>query len=325
MRREIQVLRQTDHPNIVKLIEVHETFNTIYLIFELIEGSPIIDLNNILILGIQKRLQIIRQLAIVLNYLHKDQNVIHRDIKPDNILLIDQGNTIKVVDFGLAIRDRPLQVASGLMDLDRPLPNRFAKVGTPGFLAPEIINGKKEEGYGYKIDIFSLGIIYFCMITGVHPFDGSNFEEIVSNNQKGRIDFQNREFLMIDSRERILSEGMLKFSPGERYSAQEVIESIDDIEINYNLGSSFLDNQYPIFGQLRDEGEDSEGYSSEDTSTDSFGEENDRKISKENFKEDLIKSKLRMSSKLLRYQTAKNKINALCNGLFPKIYFNLIS
>jgi len=97
------------------------------------------------------------------------QGIMHRDLKPDNIILKKKGvrmrdNILKLVDFGLAT----------YQDVDEYL---FKRCGTPGFVAPEVINAKRGENvkYSTKCDVFSVGIIFFFMLTGKIPYDGEDF------------------------------------------------------------------------------------------------------------------------------------------------------
>lgn len=162
LRKEIEILRSLDHPNICRLIEVHETEGSVYLIMELVEGSPLLDLESFEPIPKEKRTPIFKQITSVLYYL-KTKSIIHRDIKPDNVLLTPSGH-VKVIDFGLSISANSEK-------------NAFRRVGTPGFIAPEVINYKKGslKGYGVESDIYSLGIMLYCAIVGEHPFDGEDY------------------------------------------------------------------------------------------------------------------------------------------------------
>jgi len=179
-------LRTLEHPNICKLIEVHETENSLYLVIELIDGSPLLDLEKFDPIPKEKRISIFKQISSALFYL-KSKNIIHRDLKPDNILLTSAGN-IKVIDFGLSL-STPCAI------------NEFTKVGTPGFIAPEVINCNKKslKGYGIESDIYSLGVILYCAIVGEHPFNGENYNQVLSNNFKGKIDFDKEQIKSLES------------------------------------------------------------------------------------------------------------------------------
>ena len=172
-------MRSLNHPNICSLIEVHETQGSVYLIMELVEGSPLLDLEGFEPIPREKRASILRQLSSALYYL-KRKCIIHRDIKPDNILLTPSGH-IKLIDFGLSISTKTEK-------------HNFKRVGTPGFIAPEIINYKNAslKGYGVESDVYSLGVLLYCMIVGEHPFDGEDCQEVLANNYQAIINFDKK-------------------------------------------------------------------------------------------------------------------------------------
>ena len=112
----------------------------------------------------------------------------HRDLKPENMILkekvgkgkLDNCN-LKVVDFGLATK----------YDAKEYL---FKRCGTPGFVAPEVINAPSNENIHYdaKCDVFSAGIIFFLLLTGKSPFEGKSFQEILNKNKQCKIDFSHK-------------------------------------------------------------------------------------------------------------------------------------
>ena len=129
---------------------------------ELVEGSPLLDLQDFDPIPRETRVSIFKQISSALYYL-KSKGIIHRDIKPDNILLTPSGH-IKLIDFGLSL-------STNLAKAD------YRRVGTPGFIAPEVLNSKKDtlQGYGFESDVYSLGIVLYCAIVGEHPFDGKDY------------------------------------------------------------------------------------------------------------------------------------------------------
>ena len=149
------------------MIELHESENSLYMVLELLEGGEIFTLSGGCI-QFGMAVHVLKQLLKGVGYLAR-RNIMHRDLKPENIVLKYKEkpfkeNTIKIVDFGLsAIKD------------DKP--HCFVKCGTPGYAAPEVINCESDKYilYDTKCDIFSIGIIFFFMITGIMPYDGANF------------------------------------------------------------------------------------------------------------------------------------------------------
>lgn len=109
-------------------------------------------------------------MLLALDFLEK-KKVIHRDIKPDNILInsIEDNSEyeIRIADFGFAVFSLQDELLTH-------------KCGTPGYVAPEMFNS--EDGYSYKSDVFSLGAVLFNLITGRYLFSGENFEQILRRN-----------------------------------------------------------------------------------------------------------------------------------------------
>lgn len=217
IREEIEITWTLNHRNLIKMIELHESENSVYMVLELLEGGEIFSLSGGVI-QLDMALHILKELLRGVSYLHK-MNIMHRDLKPENIVLKKKGvaikdNSIKIVDFGL----------SAFLD-DQP--HCFVKCGTPGYAAPEVINCASDTHIQYdtKCDIFSLGIILFFMITGVMPYDGADFMEVLNNNRKGTINFSIPELtdkpkVLLD-----LLRGMLEIDPKKRFSAGQSLES----------------------------------------------------------------------------------------------------
>lgn len=145
-----------------------------------------------------------------LNYLHQ-KDIMHRDLKPENMILKDkvelEENTLKLVDFGL----------SSYCDIEEYL---FKRCGTPGYVAPEIINSSSKENVKFtpKVDVFSAGIIFYILLIGKSPFKGKSFQEILDQNKKCEIDF-NISRLTKNPVALDLLKKMLKKKPENRVSA----------------------------------------------------------------------------------------------------------
>lgn len=151
---EITIMRRINHQNIIHLYEVHETENTIYMIMDFLEGGQLLEL--IKIPRKFKQIEIINLISGIakgLLYLH-EMGIIHRDIKPENILFnkLETGETEPViVDFGLATYENENEYL-------------FPRCGTPGYVAPEVINIKSQKAkYGAGCDIFSVGVLFHLL------------------------------------------------------------------------------------------------------------------------------------------------------------------
>lgn len=153
MWNEIDIMRALDHDNVIKLYEVYETDKSLYLVLELIQGKS---LQEVLKKGgfkdNESRVKnVISSILEALAYLAA-KGVMHRDLKPDNILL-DKGDKVKIVDFGLAT----------FIDIPEYI---FKKCGTPGYIAPEVFKydvKNSATNYNDRCDVFSAGCIFYFM------------------------------------------------------------------------------------------------------------------------------------------------------------------
>lgn len=173
MHNELKVLGETSHPNIMRIFGLLEDKMYYYIVSEVLEGGElydrIVELRNF---NERDAAQVTNQLLLAINYMHA-QNIIHRDLKPENILLVstDQDNLeIKLTDFGFACF---FDKDQGLQDV----------LGSPLYMAPEICT---EDAYDDKVDVWSIGVIAFVLLTGRPPFKGGSkdqiFEEILEKN-----------------------------------------------------------------------------------------------------------------------------------------------
>ena len=170
LKREISVMKMLNHPHIVRLYDVLQTQNHIYLVLELVTGGELFDR----ILSAKKfdedtGRRFFQQLVVALHFSHKN-SVAHRDLKPENLLVDDKDN-IKITDFGLA-------------NIQKPADKLLQTVcGTPNYVAPEVL---KEQGYnGIAADVWSAGVILFVMLAGYLPFDDPQLDDLFKKIQRG--------------------------------------------------------------------------------------------------------------------------------------------
>jgi eukaryotic-like serine/threonine-protein kinase len=165
--REARAAGGLSHSNIVVVHDVGEIEGRPYMAMELVEGVPLADqLDKGNPLSIRDAVVIALQLARALDYAHA-HGIVHRDIKPGNIMLLADGRTIKVTDFGIAHMDDagPQHTQVG------------AVMGTPQYMSPEQTRGEKLDG---RSDLFSAGIVLYQMVTGERPFKGETLVAVAT-------------------------------------------------------------------------------------------------------------------------------------------------
>lgn len=156
LEREIAVMKLLEHDNIVRLFDVWENSNELYLIMEYVEGGELFHY-----VGQRKGLHedeaiiIFRQIIAALLYCHR-MHICHRDLKPENILLDPNKMTVKLIDFGMAA----LQTEGKLLS---------TPCGRPHYAAPEVVSSKPYDGK--QADVWSCGVILYVMLTGTTPYN----------------------------------------------------------------------------------------------------------------------------------------------------------
>ncbi|OMJ73584.1 hypothetical protein SteCoe_27716 [Stentor coeruleus] len=205
---EMEILRKIDHPNIVKAFEVFEDADNFFLPLEYAEGGNLLKkLSNNKKIEESTLAQIMYQLLSGVAY-YQSKNIVHRDLKLDNIVLESDNNwNIKIVDFGNACIQDPIHGTSGIF-------------GTAYYLAPEMLLG----AYNEKVDIWSCGIILYILLTSKTPYYGKNAmeikEQVLLNPFKPTKDnFLGSSLLLLD-----FAENLLKINSKERISAKDALK-----------------------------------------------------------------------------------------------------
>jgi len=163
--REAQLIAQLEHPSIVPIHKVGRRKDVLYIVMRCVDGPSLRQL-----LTEHKRLsvgdaaRIARQVADALAYAHSE-GIVHRDIKPDNILIDHKTGVVLVTDFGIAKAAQAAKAGTG------PLTTEGMVIGTPQYMSPEQAAGDPVDG---RSDIYSLGVVLYQMIAGQPPFDGES-------------------------------------------------------------------------------------------------------------------------------------------------------
>eukprot|EP00826_Nyctotherus_ovalis_P052798 TRINITY_DN6763_c0_g1_i6.p1 TRINITY_DN6763_c0_g1~~TRINITY_DN6763_c0_g1_i6.p1 ORF type:complete len:573 (+),score=137.58 TRINITY_DN6763_c0_g1_i6:94-1719(+) len=208
---EIKVLKEMDHPNIMKIYEFASDKNSYYIVQEYISGGELFDeIVKRRYFNEQDAAYVVRQLLSAVTYCHS-KGVVHRDLKPENILIdsiLGNGQIrIKVIDFGTALFLSPNE-------------NISETLGTPYYIAPEVINGEYNE----KCDVWSIGVIMFILLSGSPPFNGENDDEILESVKKGNYLLQGKAWESISRNAKDLLRKMLTYDPKKRISAADAYQ-----------------------------------------------------------------------------------------------------
>ena len=202
--REILILKKMFHKNIIKLFEIIETSQKIYLVMELCEGG---DLYNYIStrghLSERQSCKFFHEIIEALSYLHS-QHITHRDIKPENILLDTKGKTIslKLIDFGISNH-----YDENLLD---------TSCGTSAFAAPEMYKGEKYNPL--FCDIWSSGIVLYAMIFGYLPFGDENEQNNINNIINGNYEIPDEA----NEDLRDLLTHIIEIDPNKRYNLEQI-------------------------------------------------------------------------------------------------------
>ena len=211
---EIEILKSLNHPDIVKIIEFYGTDEAYYIVNEYCSGGELYDKA----IGYMSETQIsviFKQILSGLSYLHS-KNIVHRDLKLENILISDKEYVkitgeeyfdIKIIDFGNArIFDQTLTTNS--------------IVGSSYYIAPEVFLRK----YSKECDLWSAGVILYMLIVGSPPFYGENDKKVISNIKTGIYDTSDKRWINASSEVKDLISKLLVYDPKKRLTAKEALE-----------------------------------------------------------------------------------------------------
>ena len=239
IKNEIDILKKLSHPNIVRIYEFYESNNNFYLINEYCDGGELFNYINKSTLNEQQLSVLFYQVFSGLCYLHEN-NILHRDMKPENILISKKEKDlyndeeyfwIQIIDFGTA----------KIFEHDQKLKSI---VGSAYYIAPEVLN----QDYNEKCDTWSVGIILYMFIAGRAPFGGISNKEIINSIKTQTLDVNNERFLKASPEVRDLIIGLLKKDTNERLSAKQALNHIWFKKANgRKLFGNFKDEDIQIY------------------------------------------------------------------------------
>ncbi|KAL4925548.1 kinase-like domain-containing protein [Aspergillus undulatus] len=237
--KEVQIMRQIDHPNIVKLVHFSESRQYYYIVLELCPGGELFhQIVRLTYFSEDLSRHVIVQVAKAIEYLHETSGVVHRDIKPENLLFyptefipskhpkprqpgdedkVDEGEfvpgkgaggigTIKIADFGLS---------KVIWDTQTMTP-----CGTVGYTAPEIV---KDERYSKSVDMWALGCVLYTLLCGFPPFYDESIQVLTEKVARGQYTFLSPWWDDISKSAKDLISHLLTVDPDERYTIKQFL------------------------------------------------------------------------------------------------------
>ncbi|TPX35683.1 hypothetical protein SmJEL517_g01902 [Synchytrium microbalum] len=206
---EVNILKRVRHDNIIQLYEMYEIDSKIYLVMELVTGGELFD--DIVSRGKYTEgdaAKIVFKILLATDYLHS-LGIAHRDLKPENLLLSDKSKNAKIMisDFGL----------SKIFNDDELM--RTA-CGTPGYVAPEVL---KRQGYSKEIDLWSLGVITYILLSGYPPFYDQNNVELFKQIMAGKYEFDRPWWDNVSDSAKDFIRHLLVLDPKSRYTAKQAL------------------------------------------------------------------------------------------------------
>jgi len=223
--REARVTAQLQHPNTVPVYEIGRAEEVgVYFtmkrisgenFFEILKRIAITDQDTLKEFPLKARVEVVINAALALSYAHA-RGVIHRDVKPENILYLSEGaKQIKLIDFGYA----------GVWTPERPL---TGLCGTPDYVAPEVLSWYDDEEngtpYGKGSDLWSLGVLLYVILSGCSPFSADEEEAILELVAKAKYEFHEAEWSSISDGAKDLISKLLVVDPLQRLTMQQLLD-----------------------------------------------------------------------------------------------------
>ena len=233
LKREAQLAARLNHPNIVRSLDVGESNGFHYFTMEYVEGTTVRELMRKEPLSEKEALRILEQVARALEHAHA-QGVVHRDVKPGNIMITPAGK-LKLADFGLARGQKP----SDLTIAD-------AAIGTPQYLAPE--QARSAADATGRSDLFSLGASLYHMVTGRPPFSGDNLGEIFHKVLLCQFDPPETVVPNLSLEVLYLIHKLMRANPRERYqSATALLHDLEAVRAGKSIVPPGFRGDYKAF------------------------------------------------------------------------------
>jgi len=208
---EVEIMQRVEHKHCVRLFEIYETNAKLYMVMEILTGGELFD--RIVSKGSyseKEAADVVQTVAAALQYLHSN-GIVHRDLKPENLIYQnDQEDALlKITDFGLAkYRARDTQLSTAC--------------GTPGYVAPEVLEGKQ---YSKEVDLWSLGVILYILLCGFPPFYDESTAGLYRQIKKGQYDFPDPYWSEISKEAKDVVSGLLNINVKKRWTPSQLLKT----------------------------------------------------------------------------------------------------
>ena len=261
LRKEISVLQKIDHPNVVRIFEVFESKEWLYLVLELCLGRTVVD--DILdpedptrSMSERETSRCMHKLLLALRYCHA-QGIVHRDVKPENFVYEGAARTSepKLIDFGLS------QTATGSAGTSSSM-QTFC--GTLPYQAPEMFkcDSTNDETYGAKVDVWAVGVTTYFLLCGQIPFTGDGEDKgkwgaaVSAGLGRGKLGFSHARWQYISKEAKAFVRALLQTDPAERVSAEEALQLpwmlLQDAKEKRSLPEGFGAEQTAVLRRIAD-------------------------------------------------------------------------
>jgi len=216
LQNEIDILSKIDHDGVVRMYHIFDAEETLFIVMEIMEGGELYEeIIKRSLFSESEASQILKQIVQALEYLHS-LNVVHRDLKLENLLLKekvspDQPLKVKIADFGLS------KLYSGSM--------MHTACGTPFYVAPDILMAADDDeaGYGPPVDMWAVGVLLYILLSGRLPFSGDEDDELFRNILEAKIVWKSPQFDTVSDDAKDLIMKLIVVDPDTRYTATQCL------------------------------------------------------------------------------------------------------
>jgi len=211
LMKEVEIMQDLKHKNIINFHDFYDEESSYYLVIEKMDGGDLLERLEVVTAFKEKRAcQILKDVVDAVDFMHS-KNIAHRDLKPENLLFDStrEAALVKIADFGLSKKE--------------VTPNCFKTMcGTPSYIAPEIL---QSLPYGITCDLWSLGVIAYCLLSGYQPFRGETDQKLRQSIKNGHYKFEDEFWSDISDEAKNIITSLLNINPIDRTSTKELLNT----------------------------------------------------------------------------------------------------